>query len=381
MVTLANFRLVLAWAALAGLTWCLFLILKPFFHPLAWAAVLAIFFHSAHKRVRAKLKGRNRSALVSTVLVTLILILPAVFVLQAVISQAISTVSGLPTSELFQKLRDFVDRLPEPLHRLVASIRLEQIAAEVSVWARANLAAESARLAGNLARFFFEMGVMLFALFYFFRDGHMLTGWLSDLNLVAEERRKRLMHDVANDVRVSVSSTIVVAAAQGFLGGLMFWALGLSEPLLWGVVMALVSLVPVLGPWLIYLPASAYLIANGHYGKGIAMAVMGLVVVSSADNLLRPFLIAGRSTLNALWVFLSVLGGLQTFGLLGVVAGPVLVGAAHGFLRALREDALLRHAQAVEAAEATAIPEGTPAPPAAPSPAPGAAPEPRESPQ
>lgn len=371
MITLSNLRLVLGWSALAALGYWLFQILQPFFHPLAWAAVLAIFFHGFHKRVHAKLRGRNRSALASTLLVTLILIVPALFLLQAVVSQAIGTVSEIPTSDLMSRLRALLDRLPEPLHRMVAGDQLGKVAMEVSAWARSNLASESARLAGNLARFFFELGVTLFALFYFFRDGHMLMGWFSDLNLVAEERRKRLMHDVANDVRVSVSSTLVVAMVQGMLGGLLFWGLGISNPLLWAFVMAMISLLPVLGPWLVYLPAAAWLAVNGHWIKGLLMAGIGMGVISSSDNLLRPLLMAGRSPLNALWVFLSVVGGLQAFGLLGVIAGPVLVGAAQGFLRALREDAIARHEEAIKA--------GTALLPASPDPAPGAAPEPKES--
>ncbi len=342
MVTLSNFRLVLAWAGLAVLTFWLLQILQPFFGPLAWAAVLAIFFHGFHKRVHAKLRGRNRSALASTVLVTLILIVPAIGVLQAVVTQAIGTVGQVPTSDILTRLRAFVDGLPEPLHRMVSGDQLEQIVAESVRWARGNLATESARLAGNLARFFFELAVTLFVLFYFFRDGHMLMGWFSDLNLVAEERRKRLMHDVANDVRVSVSSTLVVALVQGMLGGLLFWALGISNPLLWAVVMAMISLLPVLGPWLVYVPAGAWLAFDGHWIKAIIMIGVGVGVISSSDNLLRPILMAGRSPLNALWVFLSVVGGLNAFGLLGVVAGPVLVGAAQGFLRALGEAAIAR---------------------------------------
>lgn len=371
MVTLSNFRLVLAWAALAAITWCLFLILQPFLNSLAWAAVLAIFFHGAHKRVHAKLRGRNRSALVSTLLVTLIMIVPTLLVLQAVVARAINTFGLIPTSDLLSRLHHYLENLPEPVGQMFAGQQLERVIEEASAWARANLAQQSARLAGNLAHFFFELALTLFALFYFFRDGHMLTGWFNDLNLVAEARRKRLMHDVANDVRVSVTSTLVVASSQGLLGGLLFWALGMPDPLMWGVVMGLVSLVPVLGPWLIYLPAAAWLAIDGHWVRALLMAGIGLVVVSSADNLLRPFLIAGRSPLNALWVLLSVLGGLQAFGLVGVVVGPVLVGAAQGFLRALRQDALARAAEAEEARRAR-----TPDPPVAPAPAPEAAPAP-----
>lgn len=363
--------MVLAWGAMAVITWCLFLILQPFFNALLWAAVLAIFFHDAHKRIHAKLRGRNRSALVSTLLVTLIMIVPALFVLQAVVGQAINIFGLIPTSGLLTRLHNYLEGLPQPLAKLFAGQQLERVIEEASAWARGNLAQQSARLAGNLAHFFFELAMTLFALFYFFRDGHMFTGWFSDLNLLAEARRKRLMHDVANDVRVSVTSTLVVASSQGLLGGLLFWLLGMPDPLLWGVVMGLVSLVPVLGPWLIYLPAAAWLAVDGHWVRALLMAGVGLLVVSMADNLLRPFLIAGRSPLNALWVLLSVLGGLQAFGLVGVVVGPVLVGAAQGFLRALRQDALARAAEAEEARLAR-----MPALPVAPDPAPEAAPAP-----
>lgn len=379
LVTLAGFRQVLSWLLLGALGWCLYQILESFLSPLAWAAVLSTFFSPWHRRLRTRIHHRDLAALTATLLVTVTLIVPSLLVLQAVAAEGIALASGIPGSGLLFKLRHSLDNLPEPVARFVSGEQLERIVAEVASWARSNLAQESARLAGNLARFFFELGVTLFALFYFFRDGHYLTHWISDLGLMGEERRRRLLHDVANDVRVTVSSTLVVAASQGALGGLMFWALGLSNPLLWGVVMAMVSLLPMLGPWLVYAPTGIYLLVNGHYLKGILLLALGFGVVSGADNLLRPFLIAGRSRLNALWVFLSVVGGLQAFGMLGVVLGPVLVSAAAGFLRAVREDTRASRESESDAATGPVSQEAeTPTQSDAPDPPPANGPAPPE---
>ncbi len=377
-MSLASFRQALAWLLLGALGWCLYRILESFLSPLAWAAVLSTFFAPWHRRLRSRIPNRDLAAVLATVLVTGVLIVPALLVLQAVVAEGIALASGIPGSDLLLRLRHSLDSLPEPLARFFSGQQLERIVAEVASWARSNLARESARLAGNLARFFFELGVTLFALFYFFRDGHYLTHWISDLGLMGEERRRRLLRDVANDVRVTVSSTLVVAASQGTLGGLMFWTLGLSNPLLWGVVMGMVSLLPVLGPWLIYAPTGIYLLVNGHYLKGIMLLALGFGVVSGADNLLRPFLIAGRSRLNALWVFLSVVGGLQAFGLLGVVLGPVLVSAAAGFLRAVREDAKAGVAQPENPSGATHQEAERPSQSDAPDPPPADDPAPPE---
>ncbi|MEW6277468.1 MAG: AI-2E family transporter [Candidatus Eremiobacterota bacterium] len=341
-MTPTTIRHVVSWLLAALLGWCLYRLVTPFLAPLAWAAVLAIFFHPVYRRLRRRLGKPDVAAFLSTALVTVALIVPALAVLPALVGEASSMVATLPASSVVVKLRGALEalqaRLPALLPGLFSPAMLEQALSESTGWLRSTLAQESARLAGNLAKFFFDLGVTIFALFYFFRDGQYLVSLLSHISLIGEERRDRLMREVTEMVQVTVSTTFIVASVQGMLGGLVFWVLGMPSPVLWGVVMGMVSLVPFIGPWLVWGPAGIFLVMDGDYVRGLAMLVLGFLVVSGADNVLRPLLIAGRSQFNLLVVFISVVGGLNAFGLVGVVLGPVLVAAATGFLRALRAE-------------------------------------------
>jgi predicted PurR-regulated permease PerM len=130
----------------------------------------------------------------------------------------------------------------------------------------------------------------------------------------------------------SVFSGLVVAAVQGAIGGILFWVLGIGAPVLWGIVMAFLSLLPVLGAWMVWVPAAIYLVAVGSYIKAAILLGVGVVVISMIDNVLRPILLSGRAQMNGLLVFISILGGIAAFGLLGIVLGPILVALGSAVL-------------------------------------------------
>jgi len=174
----------------------------------------------------------------------------------------------------------------------------------------------------------FDLFVTLFATFYLFRDGGTLLDLLRRVLPLEERTRETLISTTYNVLYASVFSGLVVAGVQGLLGGVLFWILGLGAPVLWGMVMAFLSFLPVVGPWMVWAPAGAYLLVQGSYGKAAVLFIGGLLAVSMADNVLRPILLSGRTQMNGLLVFISILGGVAAFGLLGVVLGPILVALA-----------------------------------------------------
>jgi predicted PurR-regulated permease PerM len=151
------------------------------------------------------------------------------------------------------------------------------------------------------------------------------------------EHRDSLLRRIRELVQVTIRSSFVVAGMQGVIGGLLFWAVGISSPIFWGVVIGFLGLLPLIGPWLIWLPAGIVLLAQGDAVRGIVVLFVGAGVISMVDNVVRPALIGTSARLSGLLIFISVLGGIAAFGMLGLVLGPILVVCAVSLIETYAE--------------------------------------------
>lgn len=326
------------------LVYLVYLIFSPFLTPLAWAIVLTILFYPLHSRIRARIRRPNLAALLTAVLLTLIIIVPALLLAGAFATETVQAVQNLQ-----QQLRDgtlpglpwFRDHLPLERvsawvmeHANVEEEQLQALLVKNAERVAGFVAGQTGRLARNVLFFFFDLFVTLFAAFYLLRDGPALLNRLRRA-LPLEARQRDLLLATAHDVLyATVYSSFVVAVTQGLMGGLAFWFLGISAALFWGVVMGFLSLLPALGAWLIWLPAALLFLLEGKLVHAIVLVVVGVLIIGLADNFLRPLLISGRTRLNGLLVFISVLGGLAVFGLLGIVLGPIVVAVAAAVVEA-----------------------------------------------
>jgi predicted PurR-regulated permease PerM len=189
----------------------------------------------------------------------------------------------------------------------------------------------------NIAAFIFDLFVMTFAMFYFFRDADQIVRGVRSILPFDAEHRDTLMTQTRSLISASVTTSLILAAIQGAIGGLGFALVKLPAPLFWGVAMAFFSLVPVVGSGLIFVPAALWLGFTGHWGGAILLLVICAGVSAIVDNLLRPLLLGGRTELSGLVIFISVVGGVGLFGMLGLVLGPVLVATAAGVLAVYME--------------------------------------------
>jgi predicted PurR-regulated permease PerM len=192
-------------------------------------------------------------------------------------------------------------------------------------------------LARSIAVVLFNVIVMLFALFFFFRDGDAIMVRIRRVLPFDPSFSEGRIRETTELIRASLSSGLIVALVQGAIGGVAFAALGIGAPVFWGVTMAFFSLLP-LGAWIVWFPVALWLILTGETGRGIALAAIGAGGISLVDNFLRPMLLAGRTEMNGLLVFISLLGGISAFGLLGLVLGPVIMAAAISFVDAYATD-------------------------------------------
>jgi len=323
---------ILSWILVAVLIYFLLQVVQPFLTALTWASVLTIFLFPLHSKLEMRLKRPNIAALLSVLAVTVLLIGPASWLIPAFVGEAVAAVRSV----------DWLPRVPEITTQFLQglSIPLANVESTMNDAVRSAsgfLAEHSARFAGDVASSAFDLIVMLFAMFYMFRDGPSIVSLIRDVSPLGGDHRDLMFKQVGELVAVTVSSGLVVAFCQGLASGIIFWALGVPTPLFWAVGCGFLAFLPIIGPYLVWAPIAIGLLASGETGRGITLLLLGTFVISGIDNVLRPIMIAGRSQLNGLLVLVSLLGGVKTFGLVGLVVGPLVVATAVGLLQGYSE--------------------------------------------
>ena len=343
ITTSSRLTTVLSYGAILLLGYLVYLIVGPFLGPLAWSAVLAIFFYPLHQRIAAKMKPTS-AALTSTAAVTVWLIVPSLIVLVFTAREAVVATARLqsalavhgqgPNEGLVLRAEEWARlKLPASWGALDIAEPLQQAAERVASF----LGAQFAGLLKNLVSFFVDLFIVIFALFFMFRDGEEIVRGVRHLLPFEEEIQKDMLEESKELIFASVAVGLLLAAIQGLLGGTAFAVTGMAAPIFWGVLMAFFSLVPVVGSALIWGPAALWLIFSGHWGKALIVVAICGGVSTVADNIVRPMLLRNRTRLNELLLFIGVLGGLEAFGLLGLVVGPTIVAAAMGVFRVYME--------------------------------------------
>jgi predicted PurR-regulated permease PerM len=165
---------------------------------------------------------------------------------------------------------------------------------------------------------------MIFTLYYFFKDGELLVNKVKRLMPLTPSQIKVTFRQLQDVILATMYGGVVVALVQGLIGGILFAIVGIPSAVFWGAIMAFLSVIPFVGAFIIYIPAGLILIIGGSYFKGLAVILIGSIVISQIDNVLRPFLISGRTSMHPLLLFFTILGGVYLFGLLGIVLGPLI---------------------------------------------------------
>jgi predicted PurR-regulated permease PerM len=320
---------------LALLAWLTFSVFEPFLTPLIWAAVVVVLLLPWHHRLERRI-GKPFAASVSTIVATAILVVPMLLVVIAFLQQAIVALSTI-------QLGTFLSQVAW-LNRAWAWLAAHlpgQTASDLPELVREGLRRLTAILAGQLGGvlrhivvFLFDVVITIVAMFYFFRDADSIMRWLRRSLPLGEEQRELMIAQAHDLVFVTVASSLAAAGITGLVGALTFLLVGLHAVVFWGVVMAFFALLPVLGAWMVWIPAAAWLVSQGHVGGAIALLAIDGAAVLVIDNVLRPIMISGRAELNGLLVLIGVLGGIVVFGMIGVVLGPVVIAIAAGLLQA-----------------------------------------------
>lgn len=326
---------VLFYGALLLLGYLAYQILRPFLVPLAWAGILALCVRPVFNRLNRRFND-TVSALLGTVLVAVLLVLPIsvlAILMLGQISQAISALqAGIDGVQIHGRIADFwaglQSQLPIPPLAEVKARLIDRAGQGTAL-----LAGQAGSIVYATSSFILNLFIMHFALYFLQRDGRRLGIIIRRVLPFGTHRNEEILEQTHALILAGSLTTLTVAATQGLAGGVIFGLMGLHAPLFWGCVMGFCALIPLVGTSIVWGPAALWLIANGSWPKGALLIALGLVVIGGIDNILRPLLISGRSSMNGLVVFISMLGGIAAFGFIGLVLGPVVAAAAITLLK------------------------------------------------
>jgi predicted PurR-regulated permease PerM len=312
---------VLATATVLGIYLCYRLAI-PFLPALAWSVALAVLFAPLQRWLELKLHRPNLAAIVSVLLIALIVVVPLTFLGQRLVVQATESAALVETKVKSGEWRSALDAQP----RLAPIVDVVEQQIDLPGTLR-TFAGWLSNAAGSIVKgsVFQLIGFFLtfYLLFFFLRDRRAILDSVRSLSPLSDAEMALLFARIADTIHATIYGTLAVSAMQGLLGGLMFWWLGLAAPLLWGLVMALLAIVPMLGAFIVWVPAAIFLALEGSWGKALILTAWGVLVVGTIDNLMRPILVGNRLKLHTVLAFMSVVGGLILFGPAGLILGPV----------------------------------------------------------
>ena len=324
--------LVVAPALLLGLCGAL---LKPFFNPIAWALSFAVIAHPVHAWLERRIKRENLAAGLATFGIAVLIAGPMIFVADNIIRDSTSAVKSIQAGVESGKFQEELSRHPR-VEAALQSYWQQSDPGSQFQGAAAEVGKRVTQVLAGSAWAFVDLLLTFFILFFLFRDRSAALKVVRSWVPLSSRETDEVFTRVSDTIHASIFGTLVVAAVQGILGGLMFWWLGLPAPILWGAVMALLAIVPVLGAFVIWVPAAIYLAASGQWGKAALLTAWGTVVIGLVDNLLYPILVGTKLRLHTVPVFFSIVGGLAVFGACGLILGPVIFALTDAILEIWR---------------------------------------------
>lgn len=306
----------------------------PFLSPLVWAVVLAVIIAPVQPKLEIRL-GATIAAFVSVLISALVVSLLLLFIAQQIVREAAdgaNKIESVLRSSDWQSIIRTVPVFSSAIAWLGERFDLAGLIGRSAEW----LTAQSAMLLRGSIHQAIELVLVFYMLFYFLRDRELAVLAIRELSPLRHAETSHIMVRFADAVHATVYGTIMVAAIQGALGGLIFWALDLPAPAFWGLIMGLLAIVPVLGAFVVWLPAAVFLFAEGEWVRGLVLTGWGGLIIATIDNLLYPIFVGNRLKLHTLLVFIGAVGGIVLFGASGLVLGPAIVSVTLALIAILK---------------------------------------------
>lgn len=300
-----------------------FWLIKPYITAILGAFGLTYLFFPLYRRLYAKTKRKNLSAILMLILVIVIIVIPIFFIVNAMVKEALNLYQYLNTFDL------------SFLGNVIGAYVGSDVGTELNL-ANSYIIGAFAEFSKYLVEFISKfvislpgkiLGVfiMFFVMFYLFRDGEKFFEIVKKHSPFKKDYSDKIVKEFKSVTNAVIRGILVSSLIQGIIGGFGFWIFGVSNPILWGVIMFILSLLPVVGPALIWVPAGIILILTGHVTKGLLILVYGGFAMSLLDNIIRPKLISKQSKIHPIIVLLGIIGGIGLFGIVGILIGPLIL--------------------------------------------------------
>jgi predicted PurR-regulated permease PerM len=304
-------------------------IFRPFFYPLFWAAVIAIVFYPVYSGILKYLKSARLSSFISLMLVMVTIFLPLTILGILLVNESINLYQSASQTTIFQN----PDQVSSRFEGTVLEPYIETIKDQWTSYAASAAKTLSSIIISSfssisrsvlaIVRFVFMFLLMLYAIFYFFKDGKRILERLMHLSPLGDTYEQMLYQRFTSTTRATLKSTLIIGGIQGTISGILFWITGIEGAFVWGVVMVIIAIIPAVGPSIILSLAGIIMLVGGNIWQAVVL-LLGAVFVSMIDNLLRPPLIGKDTQMHPLVVLLATLGGLIIFGVSGFVIGPII---------------------------------------------------------
>ena len=330
-MTVNKFYSVMLLVILALLGYLSYQIISPFLVPIAWAVVFSIVFYPVYAFISKHIKVKSIASSITVILIFVVIIAP-VSCLSIILIGELQKVGDYTNSGGLDFFRELYDKIiTSPQYEKISSLigehnmpTADMIMDNMNKIGKILVENLSIRIT-NIISAAINFLLMIFTLFFLFRDGPGFLNKVRDYMPFSDEQKSRLTKQVKDMVASTVYGGVTVAMIQGFLGGLAFYIIGFTSPVLWGIVMSIVSFIPLLGTLGVWGPAAIYLLMRGEYLTGIGLILYGTFVIGLVDNFLRPMLIGSRTKMPTIIIFFSVLGGIEAFGIIGLIMGPLIM--------------------------------------------------------
>lgn len=319
----------------------MYLVMAPFFVPIFWAVVLSILFYPYFTWLMKKVTAsKSAASLIACVTIAVFILIPLILLGVTLVHELLN---------LYQWSEDYIKEMsaggpPSPSRLMTHVENLIGRYVDVSGFdlhsILAGFANDAAAYAGegvkgfikNLTAFVFNIFLAFITMFFIFRDGDRLFAIIMEVIPLSDYDKGQIVERNKEVIRATINGGVLVGLVQGALGGIAFWFLSLPGPILWGFVMFLFSFLPSIGSAIVWVPAAIYLFVIGSYVKGIILVLWGILVIGLADNILRPYIVSGKTKLHPMLLFFSILGAVNVFGFIGIVAGPLILSVGQAMV-------------------------------------------------